>query len=665
MKSFFKAASVMLLTVLLSLSVFISCGKDNEKRVIKKSDKTTTKTNGTITFPESGPVSVVKFKTPAGADPSISAEDGGKGFEEVAEKFGWKTNTEYKPAGDPRAKKGGSLKMAFTTYPKTFRCYGKDENSAVTRMVYGMVYESLLGIDSESLEYKPSLASHWKIEDDNKTFWFRINPKARWSDGIPVTAYDVVATWKLTLDEDILSPYTNESYSRYEEPIAISKYIVKVVSKELNWRMFMSFAASMTILPKHHLDKVTGDTYLNKYNYKMMPGTGSYILDESKTKKEAYITLRRRSDYWDKDNPKNVGQANFDEFKMVIIRDETLTKEKFKKGDIDFYIVGRAQWWVNEFDVTDESFDYLHRGLIQKKKVFNFSPKGHGGLAFNMRKAPFDDIRLRKAIAMLWNIKQLNEKLFFNEYVKINSTWPMSVNENPENLKIKYDLIEANRLLDEAGWSKKNKNGIRVNKNGEAFVIEMAIQQSSERIFTPFQEDLKKAGIKLDLKISDPNSMWDMLQERRFKMHFASWGAIFFPNPESSLHSNLADQNATNNSTGIKNKRIDEICDAYKLMFDAKDRVAAVREIDKILSETVYYAYGWTAPYASGGRFGYWNKFGMPKSVFSYSGDWRGIPTLWWYEPELAKKVEKAKADKSITFPYSEVEVDFWNNRSK
>ena len=474
----------------------------------------------------------------------------------------------------------------------------------------------------------------------------------------------MIATWKLVTDAGIMAPYSNELYNKYEEPVAISKYIVKVKSKVLSWNMFMYFSG-MEILPKHHLDKVDGKAYLTKYNYKMMPGTGMYILDESKTKKEGYITMRRRSDYWAKDNPKNIGQGNFDEFKMIIIRDETLTKEKFKKGDIDFYSVGRAQWWVNEFDSADESFDFLHRGLIQKKKVFNFSAKGHGGLAFNMRKPPFDDIKIRKAIAMLWNIKQLNEKLFFNEYVKINSTWPLSVYENPENLKISYDLVKANDLLDEAGWSKKNDEGIRINSNGEPFIIEMAIAQSSERIFTPFQEDLKNAGIKLDLKISDPNSMWDMLQERRFKMHFASWGAIFFPNPESSLHSNLADKKATNNSTGFKNARVDELCAEYKLMFDAKDRVAAIREIDKILSETVHYAYGWTAPYASGGRFGYWNKFGMPESVFSYSGDWRGIPTLWWYEPELAEKVQKAKTDMSIKFPYSEVEVDFWNNRGK
>jgi len=665
MKSIFKTTLLVILATLLSLSIFISCSNDNDKRIVKKNNVTETKANGKTTFAESGPVSVVKFNTPAGADPKITAEDGGKGFEEIALSKGWKTNTDYKAMGDPRAKKGGSLKMAFQAYPKTFRCYGKDENSAVTRMMYGLVYESLLSIDAETLDYRPSLASHWKIEDDNKTFWFRINPNARWSDGKPVTAYDVVATWELTIDPDILSPYTNESYNRYEKPIAISKYIVKVVSKELNWRQFLSISGTLTILPKHHLEKVNGKSFMEKYNYKMMPGTGPYILDEDKTKKESHITMRRRSDYWDKDNPKNVGQSNFDEFKMVIIRDETLTKEKFKKGDIDFYTINRAQWWVKEFDTSDQSFDYLYRGLIQKKKVFNFSPKGHSGLAFNMRKPPFDDIRIRKAIAMLWNIKLLNEKLFFNEYVKIHSTWPLSVNENPNNLHIDYDLEKANSLLDEAGWSKKNEDGIRINDKGESFVIEMAIQQTSERLFTPFQEDLKKAGIKLDLKISDPNSMWDMLQERRFKMHFQSWGAIFFPNPESSLHSNLAEKNATNNATGFKNDRVDEICEGYKTLFDAKDRVDAIREIDKILSETVYYAYAWTAPYASGGRFGYWNKFGMPESVYSYSGDWRSIPTLWWYEAEMADKVEKAKTDKNMTFEHGVVEVDFWNNRGK
>jgi len=653
---------VFIITILIML-ISISCGNTgNDKKIVAgKKGSSTKKVND---MASEGPISVKKYDTPAGADPMISAEDGGKGFNEIAETNGWKTNTEYKPMGDPKAKKGGTLKMAFQSYPQTFRSYGKDENGAVTRMLYNLVYEGLLTIDSESLEYKPVLATHWKISDDKMTYWYRINPDARWNDGKPVIADDVIATWELATDPEILAPYTNELYSKYEKPVAVSKYIVKVKTKILSWNMFLYFSG-MQLLPKHHLEKVDGKTYLTKYNYNMMPGTGAYILDERNTKKESHVSMRRRSDYWNQDNPKKIGENNFDKIKMIIIRDETLTKEKFKKGDIDFYGINRAQWWVNEFDVKDESFDFLHRGLIQKKKVFNFSPKGYGGLAFNMRKPPFDDIKIRKAFAHLWNIKQLNEKLFFNEYVKIHSRWPLSVYQNPENLKLNYDLEKANQLLDEAGWAKKNSEGIRVNDNGEIFAVEMAIQQSSERIFTPLQEDLKNAGIKLDLKISDPNTMWNMLQERRFKMHYQNWGAIFFPNPESSLHSNLAEKEATNNATGFKNARVDEICEEYKTMFDAKDRVKAIREIDKIVSETVQYAYGWTAPYASGGRFGYWNKFGMPESVFSYSGDWRDIPSLWWYEPEMADKIENAKLDKTIKFPYNVVEVDFWNNREK
>ena len=187
----------------------------------------------------------------------------------------------------------------------------------------------------------------------------------------------------------------------------------------------------------------------------------------------------------------------------------------------------------------------------------------------------------------------------------------------------------------------------------------MPLWQSFERVLTPLQQDLKEAGIKLNFKISDGNTIWNMQNERRFKIIYSSWGALFFPNPETSLHSTLADKNSTNNTTGIKNKRIDELIEQYNGEYDAKKRVNLIREIDKILAETVYYAYGYYAPYAS--RVAFWNKFGMPENVITYTGDGTDPAiALWWYDPERVEKLEEAKADKSIKLPIGKTEVDYW-----
>jgi len=136
-----------------------------------------------------------------------------------------------------------------------------------------------------------------------------------------------------------------------------------------------------------------------------------------------------------------------------------------------------------------------------------------------------------------------------------------------------------------------------------------------------------------------------------------------FPNPESSVHSSTADPDNTTNFPGIKDKRIDEICDKYNSMFDKDERIEGIRKIDKILAETVHYGYAWYTPYAE--RCMYWNKFGMPKHIFGYMGDWKSTMQYWWIDKEKLQKLESAKKDDSIKLPINEVNVDYWNVRRK
>ncbi|MGD9200289.1 MAG: ABC transporter substrate-binding protein, partial [Chitinispirillia bacterium] len=384
------------IVVLIPILLFTFCGEKSKERKITQETKEVKPGE----FPETGPVSVRKYDVPPGADPSVPPEQGGKGF--TGE--GWETSTTFKSYADPNAKKGGVLTLAMGEFPNTFRAIGKESNTTDISLINNLVYESMLGFEAESMEYKPSLATHWKISDDRKTFWFRIDPNARWSNGNPVTAYDVVASWKIRIDEGIESPSTKMTYEKYEFT-SESKYIVKVTVKANDWKLFL-YSSGMSVFPASHLDKIDGKGYLEKYQFNMLPGTGPYILDGTKTQKGVQVVMRRRSDYWAAHKPENKGYYNFDELKWIIIRDENLRKEKFKKGEYDLYSINRAQWWVQEFDLKDESFDALHRGLIQKRKCFNYEPKGLSGIAFNMRKPPFDDIRVRKAFSHLFNVEQ-------------------------------------------------------------------------------------------------------------------------------------------------------------------------------------------------------------------------------------------------------------------
>lgn len=638
---------------LLLLIAFIGCSKERKK----------------IEVPVMA-VSTVKINTPPGALPDVPAELGGNGFEAIAEKHGWQTNNNYPLVGDTNAIKGGIIRLAMTEFPSNLRHEGKDANTVLNSLIQGLCYESLLGLHSMTMDWVPGLASHWKISDDKMTFWFRINPNARWQDGTRVTTEDVIQTWKLLVDPGILAPYTNELYNKYDEPIAESPYILRVHTKELNWRHFLYFAVSMAVLPAKELNQLEGpfyhdirnqpgkDTvktkgrdYIDKYQFKTFMGSGGYIVRPEDIIKDQSLTLTRRNDYWDKDNPLNRGTGNFDKIKFIVVADERLTFEKFKKGEIDLYYISRAQWWVEEFN-----FDNVKRGLIQKRKVFNYEPQGINGFAMNMRKEPFNDKRVRQAIAHLFNRKKLIEKLFYNEYLPLYSYFPASVYENPNNPKFDYDPEKAAKLLYEAGWTTKNSEGILM-KNGKPFELNLQFARGQERFLTVIQEDFKAAGIKLNLKESTPATMFKMVNERKFDIHFQSWTGLQFPNPESSMHSKTADPDNTTNLPGIKNKRIDQLCEEYNKTFDIKKRIAQIREIDSLAASEIGYALGWYAPY---NRFAYWNKFGMPKGILSRTGDYLSAITLWWYDPKKDEALKEALKDPKKQLEVGETENRYW-----
>src|SRR5687767_1083571 len=128
----------------------------------------------------------------SGADPAVSAEEGGKGF--TGE--GWETNVDFDLIGDPRAQKGGALRQHVLDFPGTLRVLGGPEsNTSLNFMIRPMVYESLLTLHPTTLAWMPMLATHWQVSDDRMTYRFRIDPNARFSDGQPVVADDVVASW--------------------------------------------------------------------------------------------------------------------------------------------------------------------------------------------------------------------------------------------------------------------------------------------------------------------------------------------------------------------------------------------------------------------------------------------------------------------------------------
>jgi microcin C transport system substrate-binding protein len=637
------------LVILLSAVTAVACGGGTSNT------QQTPAAGGTAPAASRANVSTDKNNYPvfpnadAGADPSVPADQGGKGFKGD----GWETNANFDLIGDPRAVKGGTLREYQLDFPSTMRIYGPEVTAFNFYWIQTLVYEGLLGLHPTTLEYIPALATHWQISPDKLTYRFRLDPNAKFSNGEPVTASDVVASFKFLMDKG-LQERGQILFRTFDTPVAESKYVVRVHAKDLNWQNFMHFATQVPVFPSSVLNTIDGAKYLKEYNFKVLPGSGPYTLNEADVVKGKTITIRRRKDYWGENQRRNVGANNFDELHETTIRDQNLVLQTFKKGDLDYYYVNVSREWLQEFN-----FDKVQRGLIQKRKIFNAKPGIIQGLAINTRKAPFDDIRVRQALNLLLNRRLLIQQLFFNEYVPLNSDFADSVYENKNNPKNEYDPQKALALLGEAGWNARDGQG-RLVKNGQPLAVELLYSsQGAERWLTVYQNDLKKVGITLNLRLVSYETQISLMYERKFDLLDTGWVVPAFPDPDTEYRSSLADQPNSNNVTGFKDPRVDALLDQYNKEFDFKKRVAMIQQLDGILANAYEYVLEWDAPFT---RLAYSYRLGQPEGYFTRIGDYYDMLSLWWVDPAKEQELNRATADASVKLPVGQTDVHYWED---
>lgn len=607
--------------------------------------------------PQLPQLAVRTAETVAPRDTETPAIDGGYGFEQIADSLGFQTYSftgdDPRFFGDPKAVKGGELVTTVPRFPATMRPVGQHANQMEHAILSSLMYESLLALHPVTFDYIPELASHWKISADNMTFWFRINPDARWSDGQPVTATDVLATWHLLMDETILMPSYKVAFGGLNPPQKNSKYIVSVTCNELSWTNFLDFAAQMRILPAHHISHLTGTEFLETYNLRPLPGSGPYTILEADIENQIAYSLTRRLDYWNGRDPMNRYRHNFDRIKFLVVKNnKSLEYEKFKKGETDFALIYKAQRWVEESD-----FPAVRKGWVQKRKMHNLLSNGSAGFSFNIRTWPFNDHRIREAFACLLDREKINTEIFYGQFDTCNSFYAGTIYENPNNPVVRYDPERAMALLAKAGFTHRNEEGWLVDDDGRTLRVTIRLVRITDSAVTVYQQMLKEYGIDLQIEVTDSNAHWHSVMSRDFSIAYGVWRNPPFAIPENNFSSELADLDNTYNIWGFKNARVDELIEEYGQSFDMERRVEIIREIDRIVAESHLMAWLYYRPDQ---RILYWNKFGYPDYMIGcYEESDRSIYSLWWLDPEKVVALNQAMATDTV-LPIGKTEVAFW-----
>jgi microcin C transport system substrate-binding protein len=201
----------------------------------------------------------------------------------------WLTNESDPVFASPEAVKGGSIKVAVQSFPLTFRTVGPDSNSGFRSAILGNQL-SLTGLHPNTLNIVPELATHWAFGKDKKTMYFKLNKKARWSDGVPVTAHDFAYTLAFMRSKHIVAPWYNNYYTEMiDKVIVFDDHTLAVVSTKA--RPDIHFYLSIGPTPRHFYGELKED-FVRKYNWKIVPNTGAYQISDFK--KGKYVKFKRK-----------------------------------------------------------------------------------------------------------------------------------------------------------------------------------------------------------------------------------------------------------------------------------------------------------------------------------------------------------------------------------
>jgi len=494
----------------------------------------------------------------------------------VEESLKWITNENEPVAASPKAKKGGTFTTYTMTFPLTFRAVGPDSNN-YTRSYFLDNQLSLLGYHSDTEKILPELATHWAYGKDGRTMYFKLNPDARWSDGMPVTADDYIFTLEFMRSKYIQDPWYNDYYSKEIEKVTKhGDYLISVTATKKIPDLWLTVAISPT--PRHFYKKMNKN-YVSEYNWAIVPNTGPYVLKEFS--KGKYLLFERKKDWWAKDLRYFKNRFNVDYVKINVIRDQNVAFEHFRKGLIDSFDATRSEIWYEKG--TGDIFD---KGYVNKVVFYNKARRNTTGLYLNLDKDIFKDKNLRYALAHAINFDKINSQLLRNEAVRLNTFYEgYGAYTNPKIRAREFNIAKVDKYMKSSGWT-RGTDGIW-QKDGMRFSVTLTY---GRELLTPrvviMQEEAKKAGIELNLELLDASTSYKKIMEKKHDIAYMAWSTSFRPSPWQSFHSDNAHKPQTNNVNNLDDKEMDKLIELYRDSTNEKERIQLIHQVQQKLYDS-------------------------------------------------------------------------------
>lgn len=551
---------------------------------------------------------------------------------------------------NPNAPKGGTLNTTTSGTFDSFNPYIVPGNPAAGFAGFGggLLYDTLMeqSVDEGSVSH-PLVADAYKFPADFSSATYRLDPRAKWHDGQPITVDDVIWSFK-TLKAN--SPLYNKYYANVTEAVATGEREVTFHFDQKGNRELPKIMGDLVVLPKHWWEGTDASGKKRDITRPTQePPLGSAAYKISSFKPGSEIVWERVPDYWGAQLPVKIGRENFDKRRYIYFLDDNAAWQAFTKGGFqDVRAESSAKRWATEY-----TFPAFQAGDVTKVEYATTSGQPMQAYVMNSRRPQFQDPRVRKALTMAFDFETMNRNIFFGAYKRTDSYFEggeLASSGIPQGKELEilepfrdklppelftqefklplYDTPQAGRenlrgavqLFKEAGWV--NRGGKMVNeKTGEQFTIEfLGNDPIDERVATPFIDSLRRLGIDATLRIIDESQYINRTRSFDFDMlALSGFQQSQSPGNEQRdfFSSKAADTPGSRNLAGIKDPVVDALVERVIFATDRDDLLAATHALDRVLLWNYYMVPQW---HLGKVRIAYWNKFGIPEKQPSYIG---------------------------------------------
>ena len=558
---------------------------------------------------------------------------------------------------NPDAPKGGRVSQIGPAGLTTFDSFNPFILRGDAAQGLDLLFDSLMAraFDEPDAVYG-LVAETADLAGDGMSVTFRLRPEAKFADGSPLTAEDVVFSFDTIKAKG--HPALSSQIRDVEKAEALDAHTVRYTFKGTLTRDLPVNVATLPILSKAYYT----ENQFDQTTLKPPLGSGPYKIGNFRP--GTYVSYARRDDYWGRDLPVNRGQNNFDEVRYEYFRDRTLELENLLSGNFDFREEFTARDWATSYDKA-----VVRDGRIVRQTLEDERPSGAQGFFINTRRDKFKDIRVREALGYAFDYEWSNRNLFFGLYTRTASFFensdmkavglpsaeelkllepyrdrlPEIVFEEPVSPPVtdgsgnnRDNLRRASQLLNEAGWE-QTRDGLR-NAKGEKLSIEFLLfEVNFERIIAPYIKNLQLIGVDATMRRVDPAQYQRRLKDFDFDITTQRYALRLTPGIELKNYwgSDAAAMSGSYNLAGIADPVLDELIDRVVTATSREELVAATRAADRVLRAGHYWIPQW---YKGSHNIAFWDKFGWPEVKPKYA---RGALETWWFDSEKAKALAR------------------------